>query len=74
MGVMFVILGFCCVAWIIYTEMRAREMFAQVRRGERHISGWRSFGLGLLSGLQMWVVGGGGVALIVLGVVRLAEG
>ncbi len=74
MGVTFVILGFCCVAWIIHTEVVAREKFAQARRGERHISGWWAFGMGLLSGLQMWVVGGGGVALIALGVVRLAEG
>lgn len=74
MGVLFVVLGFCCVAWIIHTEVMAREMFAQTRRGERRISGWRAFGIGLLSGLQMWVVGGAGVALVVLGVVRLAGG
>jgi hypothetical protein len=72
MGILLVIAGLACVAWIIHREVVERERHAAVRRGERRVGAGRAFWDGFRRGIRIWVLGGGGVMLLALGITQLA--
>lgn len=71
MGILLVIGGLCCVAWIIHREVIEREERAQVYRGERPARLGRALWEGFKRGIRIWVLGLGGVLLIAAGIAQL---